>query len=146
MQSIYNYLFNKGWTKESICGLLGNIQQESQLNPGVWQDQDNTKLGYGLVQWDDATKFLNWANLRVNDTNSMANNNSTQLMNLQLDFLIWSSETSTSSSVRKWFPTTGYGSPYYFTVLTKGLLMMPLVSRIELIMLKSGIHTLVSDT
>lgn len=92
--------------------MLGNIQQESQLNPGVWQDLNNTNLGYGLVQWDDATKFLDWAELNVNDANEMAENNPKQLMDLQLEFLIWSSETSTPSSVREWFPTTNYDSPY----------------------------------
>ncbi|MFW6029860.1 MAG: phage tail tip lysozyme [Halanaerobiales bacterium] len=39
---IYNKLTDEGWTKESICALLGNIQQESQMNPGVWQRQGNT--------------------------------------------------------------------------------------------------------
>ena len=56
---IYDYLKNNGWTKEAISGLLGNIEQESQFNPGVWQDWHNTeKLGYGLVQWSPAKGFL----------------------------------------------------------------------------------------
>jgi len=109
---IYDYLSNEGWTKEAICGLLGNIQQESHLNHGVWQDLNNTNLGYGLVQWDDATKFLGWAELDADGTNEMAQNNPKQLMDLQLEFLIWSSLKTTPSSKREWFPTTNYDSPY----------------------------------
>lgn len=64
---IYDYLHGYGWTKEAICGLLGNIQQESQLNPGAWEVMDRTDRGYGLVQWTpnqySPVKFLqkhNW--------------------------------------------------------------------------------------
>ena len=60
---IYNYLGTRGWTKNAICGMLGNMQTESTINPGLWQnrDQGNTNLGYGLVQWTPATKYLEWA-------------------------------------------------------------------------------------
>lgn len=112
---IYDYLSKQGWTKEAICGLLGNIQQESQLNPGVWQNFQNTSLGYGLVQWDDATKFLNWANLDASKADNLAKNDPKKLMDLQLDFLIYTSKTTTPSNKREWFATTGYGSPYKMT-------------------------------
>ncbi|WP_372999657.1 phage tail tip lysozyme [Lutispora sp.] len=114
-QYIYDYLIDEGWSKNAIAGLLGNIQQESQLNPGVWQDLNNTKLGYGQVQWDDTTKFLDWAELNVNNANGMAQNDPKQLMDLQLEFLIWSSQTSTPSDCRQWFATTNYDSPYKMT-------------------------------
>ena len=32
------YFQSKGVTLESICGMLGNIQQESGLNPGKTRD------------------------------------------------------------------------------------------------------------
>lgn len=53
---------SKGWTKNAIAGMLGNMQSESSINPGRWQSEDvgNTSLGYGLVQWTPATKYLNW--------------------------------------------------------------------------------------
>lgn len=62
-QYILNYLMGKGWTKEAVCGMLGNMETESTINPGIWQnlDAENTNLGYGLVQWTPATKYLNWA-------------------------------------------------------------------------------------
>ena len=61
-QYILNYLLDKGWTKNAICGMLGNMQRESTINPGIWQnlDEGNTSLGFGLVQWTPATKFLEW--------------------------------------------------------------------------------------
>lgn len=51
-----------GWTMESIAAMLGNMQKESTINPGIWQnlDEGNTSLGYGLVQWTPATKYLDW--------------------------------------------------------------------------------------
>lgn len=59
---ILDYLTARGWTKNAICGMLGNMQTESNINPGIWQNLDagNTRLGYGLVQWTPATKYLNW--------------------------------------------------------------------------------------
>ena len=60
---IYNYYLEKGWTAFAICGMLGNMQRESTINPGIWQDLDqyqNQQNGYGLVQWTPATKYLDW--------------------------------------------------------------------------------------
>ncbi|OQB14539.1 MAG: Phage Mu protein F like protein [Firmicutes bacterium ADurb.Bin193] len=45
---IYDYLSKKGWTKEAICGLLGNIEYESHFNPGAWEVGVKNP-GYGLV-------------------------------------------------------------------------------------------------
>ena len=61
---IFNFFSEKGWTKNSICAMLGNIQRESTINPGIWQnlDEGNTSLGIGLVQWTPATKLISWCN------------------------------------------------------------------------------------
>lgn len=32
---IMSYLLDKGWTKNAICGMLGNMQTESTINPGI---------------------------------------------------------------------------------------------------------------
>ncbi|WP_347081434.1 phage tail spike protein, partial [Enterococcus faecium] len=48
---IYDILCNNGFTKQSACGILGNIQQET----GGTFDPDTVQIGgpaYGLVQWD----------------------------------------------------------------------------------------------
>lgn len=61
-QYILDYLLAKGWTKNAICGMLGNMQRESTINPGIWQnlDEGNTNLGIGLVQWTPASKYISW--------------------------------------------------------------------------------------
>ena len=61
-QYILNYLTAKGWTKNAICGMLGNLQSESSINPGIWQslNEGNMSGGFGLVQWTPATKYLDW--------------------------------------------------------------------------------------
>ena len=61
---IYSYLTPLGWTKEAISAMLGNMETESTINPGIWQnlDEGNTALGLGLVQWTPATKLINWSN------------------------------------------------------------------------------------
>lgn len=63
---IYNYLIKRGWTLNAIAGMLGNMQTESTINPGIWQnlDEGNTSLGYGLVQWTPSTKYTSWCKTR----------------------------------------------------------------------------------
>lgn len=58
------YLRARGWSVNAIAAMLGNMQSESTINPGIWQnlDEGNTSLGYGLVQWTPATKLIEWAN------------------------------------------------------------------------------------
>ncbi|NTK37771.1 phage tail protein [Enterococcus faecium] len=51
---IYDILCNNGFTKQSSCGILGNIQQET----GGTFDPDTVQIGgpaYGLVQWDGSS-------------------------------------------------------------------------------------------
>ena len=64
------YMTADGWTKNAICGMLGNIETESTINPCLWQsrisyDHDPYALveghGYGLVQWAPFSKFTRWA-------------------------------------------------------------------------------------
>lgn len=61
---IYSYLTAKGWTKESISAILGNMQAESSINPGRWQSDrvggDSSGHGYSLTQWTPYTKYTNW--------------------------------------------------------------------------------------
>jgi hypothetical protein len=62
-QYILTNLLGKGWSKESVCGMLGNMETESTINPGIWQslDEGNMSMGFGLVQWTPASKYTNWA-------------------------------------------------------------------------------------
>ena len=63
---IYNYLLSRPtatkWTEIAIGGMMGNLEQESNINPGFWQDlnSSNTKKGFGLTQWTPSTKLTDW--------------------------------------------------------------------------------------
>lgn len=62
-----SYMMARGFTLNAVCGMLGNIQAESRVNPGAWQGYVNPfptpadKVGYGLTQWTPYTKFTDWA-------------------------------------------------------------------------------------
>lgn len=59
---IYDYLLNYGFSQSAICGMLGNMQTESTINPGIYENLDSasTTNGYGIVQWTPNTKYKNW--------------------------------------------------------------------------------------
>lgn len=73
---IFSYLINEGWTKNAICGMLGNMQTESTINSGIWQSLDfgNMSGGFGLVQWTPATKYFDWADLNELNYSEMDSN------------------------------------------------------------------------
>ena len=94
---IYNYLTGKGWSLNAICGLLGNLEKESGINPAEWQTADKngngqttgSTSGYGLVQWTPSgTKFLKWAGLDAKQADVTAKNNPIHLMDKQLEFML----------------------------------------------------------
>ena len=45
---IYVFLEQKGMNKIQICAILGNLYQESGLNPEI---SESNGIGYGLAQW-----------------------------------------------------------------------------------------------
>lgn len=61
-QLLWDYLSERGWTKEAVSGMLGNIMHESSVNPGIWEslNEGNLSGGYGLTQWTPATKLFDW--------------------------------------------------------------------------------------
>lgn len=62
-QMVANHFAGKGWTRESISALCGNMRHESSINPDMyeygyaWEDD----RGYGLVQWTPRSKYWDWA-------------------------------------------------------------------------------------
>ncbi len=56
---IYSFFRNKGWTSNSICGMLGNMQGESGIIADI--DEISGGGGYGLVQWTPKSILTNWA-------------------------------------------------------------------------------------
>lgn len=72
---ILSYLSTKGYTKNAICAVLGNMQSESTINPCIWEglNQGDMSHGFGLVQWTPATKYIDWCgsqNIPYADMNS----------------------------------------------------------------------------
>lgn len=57
----YYKMTRLGVSYNAIIGMLANIQLESWINPGVWENFDPYNGGYGLVQWTPYTKYSNWA-------------------------------------------------------------------------------------
>ena len=93
---VNTYLKAKGWSVNAIAGLLGNMQSESGINPGIWQslNENNMSGGFGLVQWSPATNFTDWA-----DENGFSWDDG----NAQLK---WIDEVT--ASVGQWIPTSSY--------------------------------------
>lgn len=60
---VWKYFSGKGWTPNAIGGILGNMEKESNINPGLWQSlkEGNYSGGFGLVQWTPATNYTDWA-------------------------------------------------------------------------------------
>lgn len=58
---IWNYFRSQGWTINAVSAMLGNMQSESTINPGIWENQDQFVGGYGLVQWTPYTNYSLWA-------------------------------------------------------------------------------------
>lgn len=100
-QFILDYLTSRGWTVESICGMLGNMETESTINPGIYEglDYGNTSKGYGLVQWTPATKLIDWCNTNGYDYTTME---------AQLERIIYEEENNI-----QWISTTEH--PMSFT-------------------------------
>ena len=57
----YNYFIKLNFSLSAICGMLGNIERESWLNPGMKQGTSE-KLGWGLIQWTPSTDLTDWCN------------------------------------------------------------------------------------
>lgn len=57
----YQIMNSYGFTLQAISAMLGNIQAESGINPGIWESLSPYTGGYGLVQWTPYTKYSEWA-------------------------------------------------------------------------------------
>lgn len=58
---IMDYFVEKGLTPQQSAGIVGNMQRESGLNPGI--QEYGSGIGFGLVQWsfDRRTQLANFA-------------------------------------------------------------------------------------
>ena len=58
---IHDYFISQGATLNAVCAMLGNMETESGINPGIWESLIEYGGGYGLVQWTPYTKYSEWA-------------------------------------------------------------------------------------
>ncbi len=60
---VYAFFSSRGWSLNAVAGMLGNMESESSINPGIWQSLNygNYSGGYGLAQWTPATNYTRWA-------------------------------------------------------------------------------------
>lgn len=85
---IMDYFVEKGLTAQQAAGIVGNMQRESGLNPGI--QEYGSGIGFGLVQWsfdrrNQLTSFANSVGKPASD------------MNTQLDF-VWKELNTTERS------------------------------------------------
>ena len=113
------------WTLNAICGLLGNAQTESTINPGIWQNlKENVGPGYGLTQWTPFTKYTNWC---------MENNLVPGMMESAVARLKWELDNGEQWVVHKNYPLTfqqfvkSTASPYYLAMTFLNNYEMPKV-------------------
>lgn len=57
MDAIYNYLLEKGFSKEAAAGIMGNIDVETGGSYDYQQKQKGGGKGYGLFQFDFMNKY-----------------------------------------------------------------------------------------
>lgn len=85
---VYDYLSSIGFTHNSICAILGNMVQESTINPNIWEGlvSGDRSRGYGLCQWTPMTKLINYL---ANLGNPYWDNGYNQLYMLAYDNTQW---------------------------------------------------------
>ena len=114
-QYIANYLTERGWTRNAIAGILGNMQRESNINPGLWQSlkYGNMSGGYGLVQWTPATNYTNWASANGYPWGSNYSNPELYI-NGQLERILWE-----LANGEQWIATSAYN--FSFRTFTQSM-------------------------
>lgn len=96
-QYVLNYLSSFSWTKESICGIMGNMERESRINPGLWEHPSTHTGAYGIVQWDSAYNYIDWA---------IANNLEVENMESQLKRIKWEYDNHEQYYITDEYPMT----------------------------------------
>lgn len=116
---IYNYLSLAGWSREAICGVLGNFDTECGLNPGAWQIMDNPTKAYGLAQWSPASDFFKEIGMEKDENgevwkkaDNMVANSTQELMDIELQYFLDSCDPDNPNVEYRW--SKGYmDTPFY---------------------------------
>ncbi|MGG5343264.1 phage tail tip lysozyme [Enterococcus sp. AZ192] len=105
--TIWQFFKSKGWTEQSIAGMLGNIQSESGIVPDI--DELSGGGGYGLTQWTPKSKLVDWCAERGLDHRTM---------DAQCQRIQWEMENNIQWFYNPQRPDIGYISFKEFTQLT----------------------------
>lgn len=106
----------EGWTLEACAAMLGNMQSESTINPGIWQSlvdpfpPNPGSVGVGLVQWTPYTKYTNWAGAEWEDGEKQCDRIIYELEN----GIQWYATSAYNFSFREF--SQSHQSPYYLAV------------------------------
>ena len=92
---VFKFFQNKGYTKEAICGLLGNMWRESHVNPRL---NEVGGTGYGLTQWTPKDKLLTRLALLA-----LADNGDNQLKVLERE--LTDGANNSGSNFSQWYDT-----------------------------------------
>jgi hypothetical protein len=106
-QYILDFFIGQGWSKNAICGMLGNMQSESSINFGIYESLNSASStnGFGLVQWTPNTKYFDWAN---------ANGYSGDHVNGEVQRILWEVANN-----QQWISTSSYPMTFAeFTIST----------------------------
>lgn len=63
----------EGTTLAAMAAMLGNMETESTINPGIWEGliPNRPKRGFGLVQWTPSEDYIAWCTKESLDPASM---------------------------------------------------------------------------
>ena len=106
IQTIYKFLTSNGYNAAVACGILANIEQESNFNPN---DVGDNGSSYGICQWHDGNDSNRFTLLKTYCKN---NGLDYKNINAQLKFLKYELESDFSSFNKrmKAYPNTSQGA------------------------------------
>lgn len=107
---VINYYRARGWHDHSIAGLLGNMQNESSVNPG--RVEAGGGGGFGLVQWTPKTVLIKHASTLGLSPYTSGN---VQLEVIEKECL------GTPGSVNEWYSTYAFVEKFFGSGATQDM-------------------------
>lgn len=95
------YYRSIGIADETIAGILGNMQAESTINPGLYEVGGQ---GYGIVQWTPQSVLISHCNI-LGLSPYTDGDVQIQVIPQEID--------TTNSNLREWYTSSGFISHYY---------------------------------
>lgn len=106
---VNTYLSGLGYDINTIAGILGNLQNESTINP---LRQEAGGAGFGLVQWTPVDTLINACNV-LGISPYTDGDNQLQVIDAQ---------TLGKSGLNTWYTSSGFVSPYYSSGATPDMI------------------------